>query len=135
MIGWMSNWKYVGHIPTSSWRWTMTLPRDLSLKETLYGLRLASTFPGDVLRFFAKPGSSGDSRVLLGLFKLIVHDAVTNVRFSNAECDILTLIFDRSSKQISVGRSNCGAPKACAHKNRTKNARISVDLIAKIQQM
>ncbi|MCZ8517914.1 MULTISPECIES: glycoside hydrolase family 32 protein [Paenibacillus] len=39
-IGWMSNWKYANLTPTSSWRSAMTLPRVLSLKTVLFGVRL-----------------------------------------------------------------------------------------------
>ncbi|WP_407669068.1 glycoside hydrolase family 32 protein [Paraburkholderia diazotrophica] len=31
-IGWMSNWDYASHVPTSPWRGAMALPRELSLK-------------------------------------------------------------------------------------------------------
>ncbi|WP_230633087.1 glycoside hydrolase family 32 protein [Paenibacillus athensensis] len=39
-VGWMSNWKYANQTPTSTWRSAMTLPRELSLRETPEGLRL-----------------------------------------------------------------------------------------------
>ncbi|MFD2992544.1 glycoside hydrolase family 32 protein [Fictibacillus nanhaiensis] len=39
-IGWMSNWKYANHVPTSTWRSAMTLPRSLSLTSTSEGTRL-----------------------------------------------------------------------------------------------
>ncbi len=39
-IGWMNNWEYAENIPTSIWRGSMTIPRDLSLVETSDGLRL-----------------------------------------------------------------------------------------------
>jgi levanbiose-producing levanase len=31
-IGWMSNWDYASHVPTSPWLGAMTLPRELALK-------------------------------------------------------------------------------------------------------
>ena len=31
-IGWMSNWNYAQNVPTTAWRSTMTVPRELSLK-------------------------------------------------------------------------------------------------------
>lgn len=39
-IGWMSNWLYAAHTPTSPWRGAVTLPRELALTETPDGLRL-----------------------------------------------------------------------------------------------
>jgi len=40
MLGWANNWAYANKIPTSSWRSTMSLPRELSLKKTENGLIL-----------------------------------------------------------------------------------------------
>jgi fructan beta-fructosidase len=42
-LGWMSNWQYANIVPTESWRSAMTLPRDLSLRNTPSGIRLVST--------------------------------------------------------------------------------------------
>ena len=39
-LGWMSNWQYAQNVPTKAWRSAMTLPRELSLRETLKGYRL-----------------------------------------------------------------------------------------------
>ncbi len=39
-IGWMTNQRYAGEIPATTWRGSMTLPRELSLKQTASGWRL-----------------------------------------------------------------------------------------------
>nr|WEI57562.1 putative GH32 family protein [Micrasema longulum] len=39
-LGWMSNWQYAQKVPTQTWRSAMTLPRELSLKNTPNGIRL-----------------------------------------------------------------------------------------------
>jgi sucrose-6-phosphate hydrolase SacC (GH32 family) len=39
-IGWMSNHRYAGKLPTAPWRGAMSLPRELSLRHTAGGLRL-----------------------------------------------------------------------------------------------
>ncbi len=39
-LGWMSNWEYANDVPTAPWRSAMSLPRELSLRETSRGLRL-----------------------------------------------------------------------------------------------
>jgi fructan beta-fructosidase len=39
-LGWMSNWDYAQKVPTEKWRSAMTLPRELSLKNTEKGIRL-----------------------------------------------------------------------------------------------
>jgi len=32
-LGWMSNWRYANQVPTNTWRSTMTIARELELKE------------------------------------------------------------------------------------------------------
>jgi sucrose-6-phosphate hydrolase SacC (GH32 family) len=40
-LGWMSNWLYAEAVPTSPWRSAMTVPRELMLRETPEGWRIA----------------------------------------------------------------------------------------------
>ncbi|MDR1555974.1 MAG: glycoside hydrolase family 32 protein [Tannerellaceae bacterium] len=42
LIGWMNNREYADNIPASSWRGSLTVPRELRLKQTLYYYILAS---------------------------------------------------------------------------------------------
>ena len=39
-IGWMSNWEYAQETPTFPWRSAMSLPRELTLRDTGHGFRL-----------------------------------------------------------------------------------------------
>ncbi len=39
-LAWMSNWDYAQEVPTSPWRSAMTVPRELTLKQTPAGLRV-----------------------------------------------------------------------------------------------
>ncbi len=39
-IGWMSNWDYAQAVPTAVWRSAMTLPRELTLRQTSAGYRI-----------------------------------------------------------------------------------------------
>lgn len=41
-LGWLSNWQYAQLVPTRKWRSSMTLPRELSLKQIKEGVRLVS---------------------------------------------------------------------------------------------
>jgi len=43
LLGWMSNWDYGQDVPTSPWRSAMTIPRVLSLSNTVDGLRVFET--------------------------------------------------------------------------------------------
>lgn len=40
-IGWMNNWEYGKQIPASTWRGSMTVPREFRLRRTPEGVRLA----------------------------------------------------------------------------------------------
>ncbi len=42
-LGWMGNWAYSYNAPTSPWRGTMSIPRELHLRKTSEGARLAQT--------------------------------------------------------------------------------------------
>lgn len=41
-LGWMSNWQYANSVPTNPWRSAMTIPRELSLKQSPDHLQLFS---------------------------------------------------------------------------------------------
>ena len=40
MLGWMNNWDYGQSTPTTTWRGTMALPREIQLTQTGQGPRL-----------------------------------------------------------------------------------------------
>ena len=40
MLGWQNNWEYAKLVPTSTWRGSFSLIRELSLKQTGHGIRL-----------------------------------------------------------------------------------------------
>lgn len=60
-LGWMSNWQYTGQTPTRYFRNSMTIPRDLSIKNNGRHLILASVPSPEIL------AARGDARVLSGL--------------------------------------------------------------------
>jgi len=47
-IAWASNWQYARNVPTTAFRGVMTLPRELSLIDSQYGLRLKQKVPAAV---------------------------------------------------------------------------------------
>lgn len=55
MIGWMNNWQYANHIPTSPWRSPMSLVRDVSL-VTVNGQPRLLQHPAPEVRATSKPG-------------------------------------------------------------------------------
>lgn len=52
-IGWMSNWKYANQTPTEGWRGAMTIPRVLSLRHEVEGIRLVQRPVGELQRLRA----------------------------------------------------------------------------------
>lgn len=48
MLGWMNNWDYANDIPTSTWRSSMALPREVELVSTPEGPRLAQQVVSEI---------------------------------------------------------------------------------------
>jgi len=48
MLGWMNNWDYANDIPTSTWRSSMALPREVKLVSTPRGPRLAQQVVSEI---------------------------------------------------------------------------------------
>ena len=55
MIGWMNNWQYANHFPTSPWRSPMSLVRDVSLVSVNGQPRLVQQ-PAPEVRIPSQPG-------------------------------------------------------------------------------
>lgn len=80
-LGWMSNWRYAEDIPTSPWRGTMTIPRELVLKTTQSKkVRLASI---PVIELLALRGKSlkVEDRAISETMGLTIADCLTNGAF------------------------------------------------------
>jgi fructan beta-fructosidase len=56
-MGWMSNWQYAQVVPTKTWRSAMTLPRELSLRQTPNGLIVISKPVRKIVELFSEVGS------------------------------------------------------------------------------
>lgn len=63
-LGWMNNWVYGNQLPTSPWRGAMTVPRELTLRGTAAGPRLAQRPAREVERL-----RDGAPRVFSGTFE------------------------------------------------------------------
>lgn len=59
-ISWMSNWLYANQVPTQSWRSSMTMPQELTLKATPDGLRLCHAFIRELEGLCQNPVSAAD---------------------------------------------------------------------------
>jgi fructan beta-fructosidase len=103
LLGWMSNWQYAQVVPTKSWRSAMTLPRELTLKNTEKGIRLVQ-----------KPVK--EAEILRGGKKEIGQQIIANNYALNATstCNELSLTFDLSkttAQELGVVLSNSKGEK------------------------
>lgn len=122
-IGWMTDLRYAGAIPTTPWLGGMTLPRELVLKRTPAGLRMTQ-LPVEELRSCRKnhlshgPGSIADLNAWLAtqsvpkLFECIVELEVAEGQSAGlrigtpAQHTLLT--WDRASSRLSLNRNLSG---------------------------
>ncbi|WP_407946555.1 GH32 C-terminal domain-containing protein [Paenibacillus alkaliterrae] len=126
-LGWMSNWQYANHTPTSTWRGAMTLPRSMELTDTDEGLRLKQT-PVSLESIRDKRAKvslsnetiSGHSSLLSNVsedtFELIAEFEQTDPKVTEfgfqvrkgAE-DYTTVGYDAAYGQLFIDRGNSGA--------------------------
>ncbi|MEO0572872.1 MAG: glycoside hydrolase family 32 protein [Bacteroidota bacterium] len=119
-IGWMSNWQYALKTPATTWRSTMTLPRELSLKKVngdymLYNYPLPSVknlmkpSKGETLSIPAKEkytisnSSLGESNIS---FSVPAKDF--KLTFSNDAGEKTVLILDAASSLLMLDRTTSG---------------------------
>lgn len=124
-IGWMSNWQYANVVPTSPWRSAMTMPRELQLRATPDGLRVASV-PAREWSRLCGPAAlqrSGpvpaDAPLLLstglaaaqGRFRLSLQTAALRgctLTLGNATGDALRVGFDAKAGEWFIDRRRSG---------------------------
>ena len=124
MLGWMSNWDYANDTPTSTWRSSMALPREVSLTETPDGPRLVQkvvdqidTIRKDYAAFTDKPRTIAEGTETLPITGDVVQ---IDAEFSpgDAEQFGLTVLgdgteaakigYDTSTGRLFSDRTNSG---------------------------
>jgi fructan beta-fructosidase len=119
-IGWMSNWQYAQQVPTNPWRSAMTIPRELTLKETTNGLQLISQ-PIEQLTSLLALGSSMQVKDTISLSDaaytiqldadLVSTDVNENIQlleWNNQWGDTLSLQFNPAKAEIILNRLQSG---------------------------
>ena len=112
----MSNWEYAGDVPTSPWRSAMSLPRELSFRNTPEGLRMVQEPVSELEKLRTKRVRWDSKREVLVLDRTRSGRVDFNSRFSRvSEAPLkardgkirLHLFIDTSSLEIfaSDGRS------------------------------
>ncbi len=122
-IGWMTDLRYAGAIPTTPWRGGMTLPRELVLQRMPAGLRMAQK-PVEELKSCREehlrhgPGSIADLNAWLAtenlpkLFECIVELEVPAGQSAGLRIGTLSqhthVTWDRATAQLSLNRNLSG---------------------------
>jgi fructan beta-fructosidase len=124
-IGWMSNWEYAQDLPTTPWRNALTIPRELTLRDTGQGLRLVQSpvrelkqlrearqhfGGGDVAQanqWLRKRRIYGDSLEMLSTWKPGLSGQF-GLRVLKGEQEETVIGFDEASKQVFVDRTHSG---------------------------
>jgi fructan beta-fructosidase len=125
-LAWMSNWSYARDVPASTWRGSMTVPRDLALTRTQQGVRLVQRPAPELTRLrrnrrswadqaiesgqHTLEGARGDVLEIVAAFSAD-HTAATErfglqVRVGGAESTIIG--YDPRRGELSIDRSNAG---------------------------
>ncbi len=117
-LGWMSNWQYAQSVPTKNWRSAMTLPRELSLKQTREGVRLISE-PVSSLHTLRKTEHKLSERDMKGypisLGELSIAFDLTNNNNSDFGIELYNKIgewvrvgYEKSSNRFYIDRTKSG---------------------------
>lgn len=119
MIGWMSNWQYANEVPTTRWRSSMTIPRQLSLQQVGQDYYVNSTAAPEVNKAFKQikkypANQSKEMRietVLSQAFRLDINQLkIQNfeVIFSNAKGNELIVGYAKDKNAYYIDRSKSG---------------------------
>lgn len=129
MLGWMNNWQYAMYVPTSSWRGSFSLVRELALTRTERGIRLLQkpiaelqTLRGEHLHWHQEvihPDMNlladirGDSLELVAEFEINKESDRFGFRVRMGEGEHTTIGFKPLQKKLFVDRSHSGQSNFC----------------------
>ncbi len=117
-LGWMSNWQYAQIVPTKTWRSAMTIPRELSLQQTLNGIRMAispvqelqklrfDSIPIDLLKTTVYPANSNELTVTFYKKNMIGDDVY--IELSNANNESIKVGYQKNENQFYIDRQKSG---------------------------
>lgn len=119
MIGWMSNWQYANVVPTTRWRSSSTIPRELALQKVDQKYYVSSTAAPEVAKAFqsVKKYQANQSKELTlqeqlpQAFRLEINKLkVQNFKLilSNAVGNELVVGYDKDQDVYYIDRSTSG---------------------------
>jgi levanase len=128
MIGWMNNWDYAGAVPTSPWRGTQSVPREMALRTIDGRIRLTSKPINSLDSLREKPPATATGLTVKNTSKPLIGPAAQGkaldieATFSLADADRFglkvrtgaggqeTVIgYDTESEELYVDRTRSGA--------------------------
>jgi fructan beta-fructosidase len=116
-LGWMSNWDYAQVVPTETWRSAMTIPRELTLRNTSDGIRLISNPVKELeqlrgtkttLDFSEAKSHSGLMEVLLSVDLKETTATDFGIELSNSKNESLRIGFNKTTNQYYIDRTKSG---------------------------
>lgn len=124
-IGWMSNWEYANVVPTTTWRSTSTIPRELKLVKNNGTYRLISTPVHELKKYISKSITKEEIQTTKGKNLLTDNElslSQTEINFkipelenkdyrfllTNAIGDSLVFGYNHFEEQFYIDRSKSG---------------------------
>lgn len=116
-LGWMSNWDYAQVVPTETWRSAMTLPRILSLRNTVSGIRLISNPVKELeqlrgtktsIDFSEAKNHSGLLEILLSIDLQETTATDFGIALSNTKNESVKIGFNKTTNQYYIDRTHAG---------------------------
>jgi levanase/fructan beta-fructosidase len=107
-IGWMNNWEYARDFPTSPWRGSMTLPRELTLVSKEGQIFLAANPVPELDRYLTEKVSAGSNAELLQIKASIftAGGSSTKIRVTGDNGKSFEFGYDAKSESLYVDRSH-----------------------------
>jgi fructan beta-fructosidase len=107
MLGWMNNWRYASKIPTSPFRGQMTVPRDVSLRESAAGsLRLFQAPAEELVRI--RKGPAPLDRLPAAFEAEVESNGGFQLRLSNSAGQTFEAGYDAASRRWFTDRTSAG---------------------------
>ena len=107
-LGWMNNWEYAKDFPTSPWRGTMTLPRELTLVTKNGKHSLAANPTAELNNYLGEKLSAGNKAELLQIKATVSTNEGLSTKFRvTADAgSYFEFGYDAKTKTIFIDRSN-----------------------------
>ena len=107
-IGWMNNWEYGKDFPTTPWRGSMTIPRELTLVSSGNQIALCARPVSELSRYFSEEITTDARAEILEIqteFSL-AEDRSIMIRVAGADGKYLEFGYDSINNSIFVDRTN-----------------------------